>query len=183
MLAEDQYFIRQIQIYVCREGKGYVDERHLKIGDPIDSGLLNYYKVSGLETRYEIFDNNGPVFLPASRYEQFTRTSLSYLQSKISPTRRYKLELDRYKFRYYDDAEEVLESIIFFISWLKKNPNGKNKKEKDSLKKALHFMEDVHPIADWQKIKMSQVGLQVKRRSDLSPLAREIADERDLIAR
>jgi hypothetical protein len=178
MKAEDSLFISQEQFYVTRNGNGIVEARHLKCAND-----YTYYKVVGLETRYVIRGVSGVKYLPDLIYTTPIKHECFFASSVCTVTRRYVRELDRTYFKYYDDAEEVLLNIIRFIKWSKNIGKIKLKKGQMTAIKLMtqDLVMDVLDTPEAERIRTSQVGLEVKRRSELKPLARDLADELDLL--
>lgn len=176
MKAEDQYLIRKVEVWVTREGKGIVEERHLKT--PEDHV---YYKVVGKQERYVVCGIYGICYLPAQIYESAIRDECYFASGIIRPTRKYLRELDRTYFRFYDDAEEVKNNIIVFLQWLRKVPTMglKRMKEKAIVETYRDLIRDVHATQEWTEA--SKIICEGKKRSDLASFARSLADERDLV--
>lgn len=175
MKAEDQYFISQELVWITRNGNGIVEDRHLKTEED-----HKYYQVVGRETRYVIRGVNGIKHKPALIYETPLKYECFFLSGYTRPTRKYLRELDNTYFKYYDDAEEVMVNIQRFVKCLKTLPNIDNKTRKKIGIIAAHLIVDVHDTVEAARIRVYQTGLKVKRRSELSPLARDCASELDL---
>lgn len=173
--SEDQYYIKEVKVFITREGNGVVDRRHLKT--PEDYA---YYKVVGEETRYVICGAYGIHGSPARIYEGGLENECYFASGICSKTRRYVRKLDHTYFVFYDDAEEVLNNIIVYIKWLKKVHllNLKKAQIKKILNENNHFMQDV---PDFQERITLKAGSNVKMRSGLSKLERFLQDEKDLI--
>lgn len=175
MNAEDQYFIEQVMVYVTRGGMGVVDSRHIKSDDDSE-----YYKVSGLEERYVIRGASGIKHMPHTIYESHLSGECFFASGLLRTTKKYRRELDSTYFKYYDDAEIVMNNITKFIRWAKKLPTTLPKKTiKKISNQTSHITSDVADTQEAQRIRASQVGLKIKRRSELSPLAKDLAEERD----
>lgn len=177
MKPEEQFFIHPVEVWITREGNGIVEDRHLKCQSDYE-----YYKVVGKEVRYVIRGCNGIVFLPSTLYERFLSGDGSFASSVVNRTRKYQRELDMTWFKYYDDAEEVLNNLIKFILWAKTIPkiNIKNVMKKKLINQTKHLTVDVVDTRATALIRESVSGLEVKKRNDLSPLAKDLAEEMDL---
>jgi hypothetical protein len=175
--AEDQYFIHIEKVWITREGNGIVECRHLKTKEDHE-----YYKVVGREDRYVIYGASGRVFLPASLYETPLSGEGYFASGFVSKTRQYLREIDRTWFKYYDDAEEVLNNLVKFTLWAKRIPDLaiKTTIKKRLINQTKLLVRDVADTREVALIRTSATGLKVKNRKDLKPLARELADERDL---
>ena len=178
MLAEDQFKIIELELWITREGNGYVDERHLKTEKDYE-----YYKVLGKQTRYAIMKASGILHLPHLIYETPTKNECYFASGVLRSTPVYQREFDTTYFKYVDDAELVLKNIQRFISWLRNLP--KITLPKVQMKKILatygHLIQDVHPTQEWERL--SKIEFVGKRRSDLAPLAKDLAEEQDFVQR
>ncbi len=178
MHAEDQFQIIELELFITRDGNGYVDERHLKTPEDFE-----YYKVLGKQTRYAIIKVSGILYLPHLIYETPTKNECYFASGVLRPTPIYQREFDTTYFKYVDDAERVLNNIRNFISWLKTVP--KIKLPKAQAKKILgaygHLIKDAPPTPEWERL--SKIVFVGKKRSDLSPLAKDLAEEQDFVLR
>lgn len=179
MKSEESFFIEEVTVRTTRNGKGIVEERHIQ-----SEADIRYYQASKeTENRYRIWWHYGPIRNPACLYRVPAETDLYYFSGNLNATRKYLRELDQTYFKFYDDAEEVLNNIILFIQWLK-NPPAKLKEKKTFLKileKYQSLITDKAVSAEWVKTRQSQIGLQPKRRDALTRLRREVQDEMDLV--
>jgi len=176
--AEDQYYIRQVEVFVCREGRSLVDERHLKTEKDYE-----YYQVDGKEIRYVICDHHGVRGRMARIYEGAIQDECYFASSVCAPTRKYIRLLDNTYFKFYDDAEEVLNNATNFIKWLKTVPtlNLKQAQIKNIMKMNEHLIKDV---PDFQEMALTQAlnsTLKLKMRSDLKGLELFNQNELDLV--
>lgn len=184
MKNEDQFFINIQDVLVCRSGNNILSP--FIVEDQIDyygslENVYKYHQVTGWESRYVIMKSSGRDYIPRLNYESPISDICPQASVIINPTRKYKRELDDTYFKYYDDAEEVLNNIINFCKWLKKKiPTMSKKDSKKMLYLCEYLMKDVPDSQDLQQIRQSMIGLQVKRRSDLSSLERFNQDELDL---
>lgn len=172
---EEQYFIQQIEVWITREGRGVVEDRH------VTADNHDYYKIFGKETRYVIKHYVQSRQSPAVLYTRPLQEEAYFASSVVRPTRKYRQELDNTFFKYYDDAEEVLNNIIYFILWLKNLPTLPKKATKLIKDRNDYLLRARASSPEMELIRQSQVGLTVKRRDQLGKLARDLAEERDLI--
>lgn len=174
--AEDQYFIQEIEVWITRQGRGVVEDRHVRTEED-----HVYYKITGREKRYVIRHYVQSRQEPKALYERPLANEAYFASSVVHTTRHYIRELDNTFFKYYDDADEVLENIKSFIQWLRKIPTLKNKKQMKEIKEKNEYLLKDRPVfPEMELIRQSQVGLKVKRRSDLKGLARHNQDALDL---
>jgi len=175
--AEAQYFIQEVEVWITREGRGVVEDRH------VTQWNHDYYKIVGREKRYVIRHYVQSRQEPKALYERPLANEAYFASGCCNATRHYRREIDNTFFRYFDDAEEVLNNIISFIQWLR-NIKGLNKKQMKMIhEKNDYLLKDRPAFPEMELIRQSQIGLQVKRRSDLKGLARFNQDEEDLIER
>jgi hypothetical protein len=175
MKAEDQFVIHEVEIHVTREGKGIVDSRHLKTKED-----YQYYKVSGIEKRYVIVGPSGIKMMPHLIYENAVAGYFFFISGLFKSTRKYIREIDYTYFKYYDDAEEVLNNLIKFILWMKSyKPRGK--KDVNAMKKYISLSMDVPDSQEIERIRQLNLGLNPKMRKNLSPLAKDLAEAKDLL--
>jgi hypothetical protein len=176
--AEDQYYIRQVEVYVSRNGNGVVDARHLKTEND-----FVYYKIDGMETRYVICGQYGIHGLPHRIYEGALQNECYFASSVCRSTRKYVRKLDETYFKFYDDAKEVLDNIVRFIKWLRQVPNLKLKpiQIKNIMKENEHFLK---AVPDFPEIELTQAlmnTLVIRNREDLKGLEKFKQDELDLV--
>lgn len=140
------------------------------------------------ESRYVIYGHEGVEYLPSRAYKNYISDS-GIVFPNAKKTREYKREVDETYFKYYDDAEEVLENIKALINWLDslrlRNLKKKAQKKTSSKQKPTPgtdhvWTREIAVTSDWARLKNSMNGCAVRRRSDLSPLMRDLADEQDL---
>lgn len=176
--AEDQYYIRQVEVYVSRNGNGIVDERHLKTEDD-----FKYYKIDGMETRYVICGQYGIHGLPHRIYEGALQDECYFASSVCLTTRRYIRQLDTTYFKYFDDAEEVLNNIIRFIKWLRTVPTLKLKPAqiKNIIKENSHHLKAVPDFPEGSVIQVTKSSLGIKLRSELKGINLYNQNELDLV--
>ena len=176
MKAEDAFVIMEVDIYITRDGNSYVDERHLKTEDD-----FRYYGVTKKEKRYVIVGPSGIKMHASCVYEMAMSDFGGYISALFKITRRYKKDFDKTYFRFYDDAEEVVENIRRFIQWLKKPTKVLGKVERRKAKKYLHLLLDAPSSQEWALTIASPVGSNPKLRKNLDNLGRHLAEERDLL--
>jgi hypothetical protein len=176
MKSEKKYFIIKQSVFISSCGCRLIDHRHLVT----DEDFI-YYGDPTLQERYVICNDWGPG-CSAGIYEGFIRTDCSAASSCLEPTRKYKRQLDASRFKYYDDAEEVLLNIQRFIQWLKMVPTMKLKSavKKKMLLDTEHLTRD---CPDFIQTGALTTGSGEKLRSNLSPFKRHLADQKDLIER
>ena len=174
MKNEDQWFILAIAVWICRDGNGIVSD-HIPLSEHA------YHQVSGREIRYVIHKYSGRDFLPHLNYESPISEYCPQASSFMSPTRKYQKELDRTYFKYYDDAEEVLNNIITFCKWIKTFKSKDKKINKKILEGCHHLLKDVPDSPELQSFRQSMNGLSAKRRDQLSPKEKLSQDQKDLV--
>lgn len=110
MLAEDQFAIVEFEAWIVRDGKGMTIHKSVYGDDPS----------STLDKRYKILNANGTgQFQPADFYTSPCSDECVHAGAFMERTRKYKRDLDRTYFKFYDDADEVKQNMIRFILWLK----------------------------------------------------------------
>lgn len=189
MKAEDQYIIVQTPCYITRDGQGIITNRKLIEDDGPDLVEHNkkYYKVCADEIRYVVMypciaGGISVLGYPANRYLSAMRNECFMAYGFINQTRKYKLFLDNTYYKFYDDADEVIQNLIKFTKWLKNIPQTMAKRTiKEIMNKNEYLIKDAPDTLEWQRAKASQHGLSVKTRNSLNRLQRETVDERDLI--
>ena len=176
MLATESYQIEPVECWISRGGLGVVEDHNVKTKDD-----HVYYKIEGRETRYCIIRPTRRLQQPSLIYETPTKNECFFASGLIRQTRNFIRPLDRTYFKFFDDAEEVKNNIISFITWLQKVPtlNLKKMDKKGIMNTYGHLLMDVPPTPEWEKI--LNLTYVAKKRSDLSPLARDLQDELDLI--
>jgi len=176
--AEEQYYIKTVEVNVCRAGKSIVHDRHFKT--PED---YKYYQFQQKEIRYVIMDSYGISYLPHRIYEGAIQHECFFASGVCNITRRYARDLDKTYFKFYDDAEEVLININKFISWLRIVPtlNLKKIQIKHIMEGSEHFLRDVPDFPDPELIQALKSSLIIKKRSDLKGLKLFHQNELDLV--
>lgn len=184
MKNEDQFFINAITVLICRNGHGILSDHIPEEQSDYYGGLdkvYEYHQVVGYETRYVIMQHNGICYLPHINYESPISDICPSASNEINSTRKYKRELDTTYFKYYDDAEEVMNNIISFCKWLKRKIPEMSKKD---LKKVMfrceHLIKDVPDSQELQKMRQLMIGFPGRGRCDLSSLERVKQDDLDL---
>lgn len=171
--AEERYFIGEKIILFNPESK-------YPMQHPCGSWIKEEDAIK--EKRYAIHghDTFGLTveYLPARIYESLIDdVCFNARYSAIKKTNKYKKEVDSWLFKYYDDADEVMQNIIRFISWAKKNQTKKIKKVTGKL------IKDFSPSKGWLEKKVLSIGLNesAKRRKSLSSFRQEVESEMDLL--
>jgi len=176
MKAEDQYLIDQVEVWVCREGKGIVEERHLKT--PED---FIYHKVLDKQTRYVIIKPSGIIHLPHLIYETPINNECYFASGYLRSSRKYLRPLDATYFKFLDDAELVKNNIISFIRWLRtvKTSRLQKMQKKTILLTYGDLLREALATPEWETIsKRIWTG---KNRKDLAPFRRDLQDELDFL--
>jgi hypothetical protein len=158
MKAEDSYFICEVEVYPVMDGR-FIMYPHVM-------NNRKYYKAGPIETRYVI---RRPLGIANEHvYKSQIQTTCCMFESKLAPTNRYIRTIDASYFKYYDDAEEVLNNIILFILWIKEIAvTRKWEKQFVKIAKENEFLvRDTDDSPEEALIRASQIGLKVKRRSE-----------------
>lgn len=130
------------------------------------------------DTRFCIATDSGIIQDPACIPRNVTADNPEATRY-VHTTRRYKHEVDKTYFRFFDDAEEILNNIIALIEWLEKTKTmDMNRKRKKLAEKHYHLTElrDIR-----EEILALRIESSSKTRENLDSLHRDLADERDLI--
>lgn len=164
MNYEDTLFVLPVSVYITQRG------------GIITRPLLESDGVCVQELRYQLEDGTG--------YRHYTaRTFNSSISDEcrfagLSPLPHFKE--DGY-YRFYDDCEQVVESWKRLIRWMKQAHLQLNKKDYKKVYAQWQNLIQRTPYPGWEKMKASTIGMPVKRRADLGPLARDMADRRDFV--
>ncbi len=115
-------------------------------------------------------------FLPQRIYESAIETDCYGFKYHVAKTNKYKKEIDSWAFKYYDDADEVLENIKSYILW------AKNNQTKKIATITAMTIKNFNPSPEWLEMKALSIGLKEKKiRNNLSSFQKMIAEEQDLI--
>jgi hypothetical protein len=168
MTAEDSYYICEIQVHPTNNGN------NVMMPHVMDNA--EYYNAGPIETRYIIRNPLGMV--TEYIYKNQSNDSCVRFQEHMIVTRKYIRPIDGKYFKYYDDAEEVLENIKRFIQWIKKKATIRfpGKKTLAILEENRFLIRNTSYSAEQQAMRDSQIGLKVKRRSELVGEKQNILD-------
>jgi len=169
MKSEDSFYIHEMELYFRNNGKNVIYP-HVVERDP------EYFKGAVPSKRYVIMSPIG--IHNHTLYSSLISIELPQAQQHLNTTRRYAREVDSTYFKYYDDAEEVMNNIISFIKWIKDRVNTNKARTMNEVKamdkmreRCIHLIRDRFYTDEEISIKDSMVGRDVLLRSKQSSVA------------